>query len=52
MHSELDKKVAQEKGGRRRGISPSPFPDSVVIAAAESQKVFSFLTTTVVKIGD
>lgn len=44
MHSKSDKKVAQKMGGRRRGMSPSPFPDSVVITAALRAKKESFLS--------
>lgn len=33
VNSKLYKKVVQEKGGKRRAVSPSPFPDSVLIIA-------------------
>lgn len=44
MHSKLDEAAVQKKGGRRRGIFPSPFPDPVVIAAALRAKKDSFLS--------
>lgn len=47
--SKLDQKVAQKKGGRRKGTSPSPFLDCGHHCNSKSQKrVFSSLTTTVV----
>lgn len=42
VNSKLDKKVVQKKGGRRRGISPSPFPDSVLIVAVCMPRIILF----------